>query len=131
MVEDFRRKFLSFGIGHIVAEPLCIETNLVHTDKTDCREVIVERAEISLCIGIKSLVKKLCNNCSLNLERTCGNIHKSVKTGIEILFVLCKVGDTRHIDCNNADRTCAFTASEESARLLAKLTKIKTKTAAH
>ena len=131
VVENVDCKLLSLGIGHIFTEPFSVEADLVHADKTDCREVVVECAEISLCVGIKSLVKELCDNGSLNLERTCGNIHKSVKTLIEVLFVLCKVSDTGHVDCNNADRACAFAASEETAGLLAKLTKVKTQTAAH
>ena len=93
--------------------------------------MVVEGAEISLCVRIKAFVKKLCNNGSLDLERAGGNIHKSVKTLIEVLLVLSEISNTGHIDRYNTYRACALTASEETAGLLTKLTKVKTQTAAH
>ena len=115
----------------VCLEPLSVKTNLVHTNKTDGREVVLKRAEVALGVRIKSFLKESCNNSSLDLERTSRNVHDMSKTSVEVALVFSKVCDSGHIDGNNTDRTCAFTASEESARLLAKLTEVKTQTAAH
>ena len=93
--------------------------------------MVVKRAQITLCIRIKTLVKQFCNNLALDFERTRGNIHKPVKTAEEVLFVCRKVGYARHIDCNNADRAGAFAAAEEAAGFLSQLAEVKTKAAAH
>ena len=36
VVENVDGELLSFRIGHILAEPLSVETDLIHTDETDC-----------------------------------------------------------------------------------------------
>ena len=93
--------------------------------------MVFKGSEIALGIGIKSLVKKLCDNCPFDLERTGGNIHEVIESFIEIRFIGSEVCNPRKIDGYNADRACAFAAAEEAAGLFAKLAQIKAKTAAH
>jgi hypothetical protein len=68
MIEDVLREFLRFLMSHIGSEPLSIQTNLIHTDKTDGGEMVIEGAEISLGVRIQALVEKLGDNGSLGLE---------------------------------------------------------------
>ena len=68
MIKNRLGKFLRLTVSHIRSYPLCVETDLVHTDKTNGREVVIEGSEVSLGIRIKSFVKKLRNNRSLDLE---------------------------------------------------------------
>ena len=131
VVEDVAGESLRLLMSHIGSEPLCVKTDLVHTDKTDGREVVVEGSEVSLGVGVESLLKKLCDNRSLCLERTRGDVHKLVKSLVEVLLALGEIRDTGHIDGNDTDRSRGFTRAEEAARLLAKLTKVKTEAAAH
>ena len=65
--------------------------------------MIVEFAEITFCIGIKSFFEKTGYNGTLNFERTRRNIHKFIETAVEIVFVGSKVSDSGHIKRNNAD----------------------------
>ena len=70
MVEDFLGELLGLLVGHIRSEPLCVETDLVHADEADGREVILESAEVASGVGIETLVEKLRDNRTLNAERT-------------------------------------------------------------
>ena len=115
----------------IFADPFRVEAGFVHADKTDGREVVIERAEITLGIGIKSRVEQFGDGISLYFERTGGDIHHLGQTLIEFVLVLGKIGDARHIDGYYADRTRAFAASEEPAALLSQFSEVKTQTAAH
>ena len=131
MVEHFLGKLLRFFMGKILADPLCVESSLVHTDKSDGREVVGKGSEISLGIRIQPLVEKLCDDGTLDLERTSRNIHHVVKSLEEIFLVLSKVCDSGHVDGNNTDRTGALTASKEATRLLTQLAEVQAQTAAH
>ena len=131
MVEHVLGERLSLCVGQVAAQPPCVEARLVHTDKTDGREVVVERAEISLGVGVKSLVEKLGNNGALYLERTGCNVHHVVKAAVEIGLVFGKIADTGHIYGNDTDRTGAFARAEEAAGFFAQLAQVKAQTAAH
>ena len=93
--------------------------------------MVVECAEITLGVRIKTFIKKLCDNGALNFKRTGGNIHHLIKASVEILLVFCKICNSGKVNGYNADRASALAAAEETAGLLAKLTKIKAQTAAH
>ena len=93
--------------------------------------MVFKSTEVSLCVRIKTLVEKLCNNLTLHAERTGRNVHKLVESLEEIFFIFSEVCDSGHIDCNNPHRTGAFTATEEATGLLSQLTEVKTKSAAH
>ena len=93
--------------------------------------MVCERAEITLGVRIQTFVEKFGNYVTFNLERTSGDIHKSVKAFIEIGFVDGLICYSRHIDGNDADRTRAFAAAEETTRFFAELAKIETQPAAH
>ena len=131
MVENVLSELLCLLIGEILLDPACIKASLVHTDKTDGGEVVVERAEIALGVGIQTLVEELCDNVALDLERACGDVHHMVEAAVEVRFVLGEICDSRHIDGNDTDRAGGLTASEEATRLLAQLAQIETQTAAH
>ena len=131
MVKHVLGELTCLGMGHILAQPLCIKTCLVHTNKTDGGEVVGKGAEITLGIRVKSLAKELCNNVTLDLKRSCRNIKHMVKALVEVSLVLCEICNSGHIDCNDTDRACGLTRTEEAARLFAQLTKVKTESAAH
>ena len=74
MVKHRLGELLAFGGGHILSYPPCVKSCLVHTDETDGGEVVCKRSEVSLGVGVKSLIKKLCDNRSLYLQRTSRDI---------------------------------------------------------
>ena len=55
-------------MSHIGSEPLSVKTYLVHTNETDCREVVIKGSKVSLGVRIQTLVEKLGDNGSLGLE---------------------------------------------------------------
>ncbi|OQA24170.1 MAG: hypothetical protein BWY61_01276 [Firmicutes bacterium ADurb.Bin354] len=87
MVKNFFGKFLCALFRHVRTQPVRIKSHFVHSHKADRREMIVESSEISLGVRIKTLVKKLGDNTSLDLKTSCGNIHKSVETLVELVLV--------------------------------------------
>ena len=103
MVEHIFGELLSHRTGQVGPEPFGIETSLVHTHKTDGGKVIVELAEIPFGIGIKSFFQQFGNDFTLDLERSCRNIHHMVEPGIEILLVFSQIGDTGDIDSDHTD----------------------------
>ena len=118
MIKNLLTPLLSFLVSHILADPFSVKTSLIHTNKTNGGEVVVKCAEIALGVRIESFFKKLGDNSSLNLERTSGNIHHSVKSFVEVLVVFREISESGHINGNNADRACALAASKEAARFL-------------
>ena len=131
MVEHFLGELLRGGIGHIGAQPLGVQTDLVHADQADGREVVVERAQVALGIGVQALVEQLGDDGTLDLERARGNIHHVVEPAVEVGLILCQIGDAGHIDGDHTDRAGALSAAEEAAGFLAKLAQVQTQTAAH
>ena len=124
-------KLTGLGMCHILSQPLCIKAGLVHTNKSDGGEVIVEGAEITLGVGIQTLAEKLCDNITLYLKRARRKVKHMVEALVEVLLILCKICNSGHINGNNADRAGGLAGAEESAGLLTKLTEVKAQTAAH
>ena len=131
VIEHLLCELLRLRSRHILADPLCVQARFVHTDKTDRRKMIVKRAEVTLRVRIQTLVKKLRDDGTLYLQGTCGNIHQTVESLVEISLVRCLVRDARHVDRHDTDAAGALARTEESAGLLAKLTQVKAQTAAH
>ena len=52
MVENVHGEVLSFLMSHVLSYPVRIEAGFVHTDETYRGEVVVERSEVSLGVGI-------------------------------------------------------------------------------
>ena len=102
-VEHFLGEFLRFFVRKILADPVCVEASLVHTDKTDRREVVAECAEVSLRVGIKTFVEEFGDDVSLDFERASGYVHKALEFFEEFVFGLAHVRDARHIDGYDAD----------------------------
>ena len=131
MGEHLLGELLRAAVGHVAAQPVCVEACLVHSDETDGGEVVIKRSEIVLGVGVEPLVEQTGDNGTLCLERARGNVHEVVKTRVEIVLVACEICYSRHIDGDNADRTGRFAASEEAAGFLSQLTQIEAETAAH
>ena len=131
MIEHSLGEFLRPLVGKVATEPTGVEASLVHAHKTYRGEVIVECSEVTLGVGVQTLVKQLGDDRALDLERTRRDVHHVVKAMVEVALVLGKVAVTRHIDGNNADRAGALTRAEEAAGLFAQLAQVKTQTAAH
>ena len=93
--------------------------------------MIVKASKISLRVRIQSLIQKPADHISLDVKRSCGDIHHVVQALIKFLRRSGKVCDTRHIDGNNAYRTCTLTGAKESTTLFAELTEIQTEATAH
>lgn len=130
-VEHFLGEFLRFFVRHILSDPVCVEAGLVHAHKTDCGEVVSERAEVSLGVGIKSFVEKFGDDVSLDFERASGHVHKAFELFEEFFFGFAHVRDARHIYGYDADRTRRLAAAEEAARFFAEFAQVKTQAAAH
>ena len=122
---------LGFFVGEILAQPVGIEADLVHTNKADGREVVIEAAKVTLGVRIEPGFEKIGDNGALGLEGTSGYVHEMVETGVEISLVLSQVGDAWQIDGDNANRAGAFAAAKEAAALFAQLAQVETQTAAH
>ena len=131
MIKNLNSKVLCFLACHIFFKPFSVKTCLIHTYKTYGGEMVVECAEVTLCVRVKSVVKELCDYRTLNFKWTSRNVHKLIKTLEEIFFIRRKVSDSWHIDCNNTDWTCWFAWAKETAWFFTELTKVKTQTAAH
>ena len=77
--------------------------------------MVVESSEIMLRVRIETFIEELCDRVSLDLERSCGDVHEVVESLHEIVHVGCEVSDPRDVDGNNADGTCGLTGTEEAA----------------
>ena len=93
--------------------------------------MVVKASKISLRVRIQSLIQKPADHISLDMKRSCGDIHHVVQALIKFLRRSGKICDTRHIDGNNAYRACALTGAKESTTLFTELTEIQTEAAAH
>ena len=131
VVEYLLCELLALFGGHIGADPVCVESGLVHADKADGRKVVIEISEVILGVGVKSLVEELCYNIALYLQRARGYVHHLIKALEEVGLVGRKIRNARHIDGDNADRTRALAGAEVAAGLLAKLAQVKAQAAAH
>ena len=131
MVQNFRSEALDFGIRQIRLQPFGVQAHFIHADQADRGEVIVKSSQISLGIGIKSLLQQSGNNGPLGLEAAGRQIHQGVQTAVEFLLVFGKIGDPGHVDGHNADGACGLTGAEETAGFLAELTQVQTQPAAH
>ena len=131
VVQDFHRELLGFLMGQVLAQPGSVEADFIHADHADRAEVVVEGAQIPLCIRIQAGIEQLCDNVTLDLQGPGGEIHDPVKTLVELFRGLGQVGNPRQVDGYDTDRTGAFAAAEESAALLAQFPQVETQTAAH
>ena len=68
MVERLLCELLGSGICHILAKPLSVKANFVHTNETDGREVVVEGAERALRIRIQTVVHQLGDDFPLDMQ---------------------------------------------------------------
>src|SRR5699024_4837240 len=73
VVEDILGKGLGLGVGQILTQPLGVEAHLVHADKANGGEVVVEGAQIPLGIGIEPRLQQLGDNGTLGLEAAGGH----------------------------------------------------------
>ena len=131
MVENLLGELLTLGMGHILADPLGVETGFIHADKANSGEVVIKGAEVVLGVRVKACVKELGDDGAFDLEGAGGEIHHLVETGVEVLLVLREICQTRHVDGHDTDGTGALAGAEVAAGLLAQLTQVETETAAH
>ena len=131
VVQDIAGETLCALIGEISAKPVGVQTDFIHTDQSDGREVVIKCSEISLCVRIQPLFEQLGDDRALRLQAAGSEIHQDVESVVEILFILCEVCDSRHVDRYNADGTCRFAGAEETAGFLSELAEIEAETAAH
>ena len=131
MIQHRGGKLLRRRMCQILADPVCVEARLIHADQSDRREVVGEGAEVTLGVGIQSVLHQLGDDAALDLERPGRDIHQPVEAAVEVLLVGCLVGNAGHIDGDNTHRTGGLTASEEAAGFLAQLAQVKAQAAAH
>ena len=131
VVENILGKLLALLGGHVGPYPVGVKACLVHADKADGGEVVIEGAEIVLRVGVQPLVEKLGDDGALYLQGACRDVHELVKTLVEIGLVRCKVCDAGHVYRDNADRAGALARAEVAAGLFAQLTQVKAQAAAH
>ncbi len=105
MVEHVAREALYPGVRQIRAQPLGVQSHLVHADQADGGEMVAEGSEVPLRIGIKSLLQKLGDDRSLGLQAAGGQIHEFVQTVVEIGLIRRQVSDSGHVDGHDADGT--------------------------
>ena len=131
MVEHAFGEFLRLFVRHVLSDPARVERRFVHAHEAYRGEVVGERAEVALRVGVQPLVQKFGDDGALGVERTRGNVHQPVEAAHEILFALRKVSDARHVDGHDAHRTRRFAAAEVPARLFAQFSQVEAQTAAH
>ena len=103
MVEHFLGELLAARVGHIGAHPLGVLAGLVHSDKADGGEVVIEGAEIILRVGIESRVEQLGDDRALRFQTARGQIHEPVESGVEVGLILGEIGEARHVQSDHAD----------------------------
>ena len=131
MVQHFDGKILRLFVGHVLAQPFRVQTDLIHTDQTERREVIIKGAEVALGVGIQPLLHQAGDHGALDLETARGNIHQMIEALVEFLRCLGEISDLRHVDRNYTDGAGGFAAAEEAAGLFAQLAQVETQAAAH
>ena len=131
MVEDLDGEIVGFFVGEVLADPPCVEASLIHADKADGREVIIEASEIVLGVGIEAGFEKGRDGLPLDRQGPGCNIHEMVEPSIEIVFVGREISEPRHIEGDDADRPGRFARTEVAAALLTKLAKVESESATH
>ncbi len=131
VVQHVFRELVRFRVRQVFPNPLRVQAGFVHADQADGGEMVVKVAEVALRVGVKPFFQQAGDDFALDLERTRGDIHHPVETGIKIFFIFRKIGDARHVDRHDADGTGAFAAAEETAGFFAQLAQVKAQAAAH
>ena len=131
VVQYVHGEFLSLGVGEVLSEPFGVQAAFVHADQTDSREVVVERGKVSLGIREQSVLEQFGDDFALYFQRTRGNIHHLVETGVKVALVLGKIPYPRHIDRNDADGAGRFARTEETARFFPEFSEVEAQSAAH
>ena len=93
--------------------------------------MILKGSQIPLGIGIQSLVQQLRNDTALDLQGSGCNVHHVVQSCVKLVLIGRQIGDSGHIDGDNAHASGALAGTEESSGLLAQFPQIQTQSAAH
>ena len=131
MVQHRNGERLGLFMGQILPQPRGVQAHLVHADKAQGGEVVLEGSEIPLCIGIQPRLHELGNHGALDFQAPGGDVHELIQPLVEFLRGLGQIGDLRHIDGHHADGACGFTASEETAGLFPQFPQVQAQAAAH
>ena len=131
VVQYVLAELLRLGIGKIFAHPVGVQTGFVHSHKPYRREMVVESGKITLGVREQTVVEKLGDHLTLDVQRTRRKIHHLVESRIEIPFVFRKISDTRHIDGHHADTARRFAGAEEAARFFTQFAEVEPQTATH
>lgn len=62
-------------------------------------------AQVLFGIWIKPVVKQLGDNFPFNSQGAGRNVHHMVEASVEVLLIYRQIGNSRHIDCDDADGT--------------------------
>ena len=84
MCQYFFCEFLCTLIAHVTAKPFCIQSCLVHSDQTNGGKMIIEASQITFGVRIKSLVQEFRDDLSLDVERSCRNIHQTIQSAVKL-----------------------------------------------
>ena len=93
--------------------------------------MVLERAQVALRVRVEARVEQLRDDLALRVQRARGHVHEMVEASVEVGLVHRLVGDARHVDGHDADRTRGLAASEEPAGLLAQFAQVEAQAAAH
>ena len=93
--------------------------------------MVLERAQVALRVRVEARVEQLRDDLPLRVQRARGHVHEMVEAAVEVGLVHRLVGDARHVDGHDADRTRGLAASEEPAGLLAQFAQVEAQAAAH
>ena len=128
-MQDAQSEFHAFGVADGAAEE--VEARFVHADQTDCAEVMVEAGQINLSVRKEFALEVFGDDLAFDFQRFFCQVHQVIQTRHEFVFVFAEVAQSRHVDCNNANRTGLFARAEKPARLVAEFAHVHLQAAAH
>ena len=110
VVKDVLSELLSLFVDKVAAYPFSVETSFIHTDKTDCGEVVVDGMFVA--IGLIPQNEAFSNVLSLD-ERGYADSSEDCKTPAKGIFVAgdCRKKDIRQVTTAVSDGAVAALAA--------------------
>ena len=122
-------KGFAFRIDDRCAEK--IEAAFVHAAEPYRIEVIVERVQIALRIGVEPRIEEVLDHFALYAQAVARDVHEIVEPLEKGFFVFCEKTDLREVDRDDAEGTGKLVGTEKASAALSKLAFIEAETAAH
>ena len=67
VVQHITGEFLALPVGHVLPDPLCVQSGLIHAQKADGGKVVLKCSQIPFGVWVQALVQKLGDDFPLGL----------------------------------------------------------------